>query len=134
MESISEKIIMLKLQQIEELIESRQQKEAQDEKFKGMPEWVNIEKAHSYKGGGSVETIKTNIYLQPCCGTNYKYVNGRKCFRKSDVIEWLSVTDDNLMQYAAKFGVRLPPEKSRRTARSASAMLHSARTEMQAAV
>lgn len=81
-----------------------------------LPEWVNLELAVEKKGGGSLSTYRTRLYLQPCCGRNSKRIAGRKCWHRDDVLEWLQVTDDKLPEYAQKWGVSLPPDKQRQRA------------------
>ena len=73
-----------------------------------LPAWINIEQAAKLKGGGALETYKTNTFLQPCCGSNSSRVLGRKCWRREDVIEWLLVDDSLLEEYAKKCGVPVP--------------------------
>lgn len=81
-----------------------------------LPEWVNLELAVEKKGGGSLSTYRTRYYLQPCCGRNSKRIAGRKCWHRDDVMEWLQVTDDDLPNYALKWGVSLPSDKQRQRA------------------
>ncbi|MEL5718728.1 hypothetical protein [Treponema pedis] len=108
-------VLDLKISQIISLIKESNKNSEQVDFFKNIPEWVNIETACLLKGGGALETYKTKLFLQPCCGTNYRYVCGRKTWRKEDVIEWLSITDNNLKPYAERFGVTLPANYERRS-------------------
>jgi hypothetical protein len=73
-----------------------------------MPEWVNLETAASMKGGAALSTYKTRLFLQPCCGLNSKSIAGRKCWRREDVILWLSITDADLKKYADEWKVEIP--------------------------
>lgn len=75
------------------------------------PEWISLEYAVNKKGGAKLTTVRAKYYLQPCCGLNYKYIGGCRCWRKSDVIEWMQVDDSALPEYAAKWGVKLPSKK-----------------------
>jgi hypothetical protein len=85
-------------------------------KYDELPEWINLDLATKLKGGCSPEWIKNKLFLQPCCGTNYKMVGGRKCWRKDDVIAWLDITDSNLKTYAEKWKVSIPENYERRSA------------------
>jgi hypothetical protein len=85
-------------------------------KYDNLPFWVNIDLAVKLKGGCSLGHTKNLLFLQPCCGTNYKTVGGRKCWRFSDVIEWLEITDSDLKAYAKKWKVSLPEVYEKRSA------------------
>jgi len=73
-----------------------------------VPEWVNIETAVALKGGAALSTYKTRLFLQPCCGLNYKSIAGRKCWRRDEVMRWLLITDADLKKYADEWGVKIP--------------------------
>jgi hypothetical protein len=81
-----------------------------------LPDWINLETAASLKGGPVLQTYRTKLFLQPCCGRNYKSVGGRKCWRREDVIDWLPITDAALKAYAAKWNVSIPENYERRSA------------------
>jgi hypothetical protein len=101
-------------------------------RYTELPEWIDLEQAVSLKrglcaekkrglegsvvstGGASIGTYRTNSFLQPCCGLNYRLVGGRKCWRREDVVEWLAVTDEELSRYAEKRAVALPKVYQRR--------------------
>jgi len=85
-------------------------------KYDNLPEWVNIDLAAQLKGGCSPVHLKNTLCLQPCCGTNYKSIGGRKCWRLIDVIEWLEIADSDLKKYAKKYGVKLPEKYEKRSA------------------
>jgi hypothetical protein len=85
-------------------------------KYDELPEWVNIDLAAKLKGGCSPDTMKNKLFLQPCCGTNYKTIGGRKCWRKDDVIAWVEIDDSGLKNYAEKYGVSIPENYERRSA------------------
>jgi hypothetical protein len=102
---------------------SRQQRETgQCGRYDGFPEWLDLEQAVALKrgikveeaGGASLATYRQKLFLQPCCGRDYRLVGGRKCWRKADVIEWLGVTDEILAEYAKKWQVELPDVYKRR--------------------
>ena len=70
-----------------------------------IPAYCTIEQAAILKGGPNPEQYKKKLWLQPGCGTHFKKQGGRKVWPRELVIEWLSVTDDELPRYAAKYGV-----------------------------
>lgn len=72
---------------------------------KPLPENITLELAAELKGGCSFNTYKSRYHLQPCGGTNSIRVGGRKCWRKQDVLDWLSVDDSKLDEYLKRFGV-----------------------------
>jgi hypothetical protein len=94
-----------------ELKETINQKSSYD----NLPAWINLDLATQLKGGCSPDWIKNNLCLQPCCGTNYKSIGGRKCWRKDDVIEWLGISDNELKQYSEKWKNKLPEKYLRRS-------------------
>ena len=73
-----------------------------------IPEWVNLETAVKLKGGGALATYQTKLFLQPCCGLNYRKIAGRKCWRRDDVIRWLAITDADLKAYGDEWKVTIP--------------------------
>ena len=85
-------------------------------KLDELPEWINIDLATKLKGGCSPQWIKNKLFLQPCCGLNYKFIGGRKCWQKEDVIFWLDITDSNLKEYGEKWGVSIPANYEKRSA------------------
>ncbi len=101
--------------EIVEKIEEEQKNLSYEKSLNALPEWVNLEMAHKLKGGGALGTFKKMQCLQPCCGTNSKIVCGRKSWNKRDVIEWLSITDHDLKNYAERFGVTIPKTFEKRS-------------------
>lgn len=65
-------------------------------------EWYTAEECWKLKGGGALSTFKTNRKYQCKCGRPDGYVGGRKVWNRKSVIEWLSVTDENLPEYLEK--------------------------------
>lgn len=111
-------VLELKLTASLELLEqiATEQKTLSYEKsLAKMPEWITLEKAHELKGGGALNSYKSNRFLQPCCGQNARFVCGRKSWHKTDVIEWLEITDSKLKSYAEKFGVKIPKTYEKRS-------------------
>jgi hypothetical protein len=98
----------MKVSQLILEIRDTQKKEEGKELYRSMPEWVTLQQAAKYKGGAAFDTYKTQYWLQPCCGMNSRRLGGRKVWRRDDVIEWLSVTDDRLWDYALKAGASIP--------------------------
>ena len=85
-------------------------------KYDDLPEWINIDLAIKMKGGCSPKWIKNNQFLQPCCGTNFKRIGGRKCWDKEAVIFWLAITDSELKNYAESWKVKIPEKYEKRSA------------------
>jgi hypothetical protein len=100
-------------------------------RYAALPEWIDLELALALKrgistekkrskngetreagaepaGGASLTTYRQKMFLQPCCGRNYKMVGGRKCWKREDIIAWLAVTDEDLKVYAEKHHAELP--------------------------
>ena len=69
---------------------------------------LNLETAVKLKGGGALATYQTKLFLQPCCGLNYRKIAGRKCWRRDDVIRWLAITDADLKAYGDEWKVTIP--------------------------
>jgi hypothetical protein len=100
----------LLLQELNLAVSKRQIDEERQKALRDVPEWVNLDEAHKLKGGGALNTIKTRYYYQPCCGLNYKYIDGRKCWSRDVILEWLTVTDDQLLEYAQKYKASIPDD------------------------
>ena len=100
--------IKLELAQLNQQISQREIDNERQKLLKELPEWINIDVAASLKGGGSLDTIRTRYYYQPCCGLNYKYVHGRKCWHRDKILEWLYITDEKLWEYAQKYKASIP--------------------------
>jgi len=106
-----------------EIAKQRQEAESRG-RYDDLPEWLDLEQVVALKrglcatkkrggdeltmGGASLNTYRQKLFLQPCCGLNYKMVGGRRCWCKEDVIAWLAITDEGLKAYAEKYGVKLP--------------------------
>jgi hypothetical protein len=98
----------LKLSQLIIDINAKIKTEEREKLFRELPEWVNLPLAALKKGAAAFDTYKTQYWLQPCCGLKSKTVGGRKSWHRDDVIEWFSVTDDKLWEYAQKMGASIP--------------------------
>jgi hypothetical protein len=85
-------------------------------RYETAPEWITLEAAAAMKGGAALATYQTKLFLQPCCGLNYKLIGGRKCWRREDVIRWIGITDADLKTYAAEWKVNIPENYERRSA------------------
>jgi hypothetical protein len=92
------------------IFEIRDTKKNEENKklYASIPEWVTLQQAAKYKGGAAFDTYKTQYWLQPCCGLKSRKLGGRKVWRRDDVLEWLSVTDDQLWEYARGKGASIP--------------------------
>jgi hypothetical protein len=110
---------------------AKQRQEAQSRgRYDSLPEWIDLEQAVALKrgictekkraengktrdegaaaGGASLTTYRQKLFLQPCCGRNYKMVGGRRCWKREDVVAWLAITDGDLKSYAEKNHTELP--------------------------
>ena len=85
-------------------------------RYETAPEWITLEAAAEMKGGAALATYQTKIFLQPCCGLNYRLIGGRKCWRREEVIRWIGITDADLKKYAAEWRVSIPKNYERRSA------------------
>lgn len=72
----------------------------QEDKKQKLPEYLTLKEAAELKGITTYENLQKRPWQQPNCGKDYVRVNGHRCFRKKDVLEWLEVTDETLEQYA----------------------------------
>lgn len=108
-------VLNLKISQAISLIKENREIEAKKNFTDSLPAWVDLETAVKLKTCRSIETYRSKIFLQPCCGTNYKLVGGIKSWEKADVLEWLKITDNNLKSYADRFGVKLPANYAKRS-------------------
>jgi hypothetical protein len=98
----------LKLSQLIIDINTKTKEEEQGKLLHELPEWVNLQTAAKKKGAAAFDTYKTQYWLQPCCGLKSKKVGGRKSWRRDDIIEWFSITDDKLWEYAQRMGASIP--------------------------
>ena len=70
-----------------------------------IPEYCTLEVACRLKGGSEYRNLYTRPWQQPCCGTRFEKINGRKVWSKEQVMRWLKVTDSELENYAASLGL-----------------------------
>jgi hypothetical protein len=98
----------MKVSQLILEIRDGQKKAESKEYYNSIPEWVTLQQAAKYKGGAAFDTYKTQYWLQPCCGLKSRRIGGRKAWRREDIVEWFSVTDDQLWDYALKVGASIP--------------------------
>lgn len=66
-------------------------------------EWLNDEQCWKLKGGMSLSTYRTNRYYQVKGGIPDAYVGGRKVWNKNSVLEWISISDEQLEEYHKKY-------------------------------
>lgn len=72
--------------------------------YSDIPAFSTLQVAAEKKGIKSSNLYKRH-WQQPCCGKNYKRLNGVRCWSRDLIIEWLSISDDELEEYAKKYGV-----------------------------
>jgi hypothetical protein len=85
-------------------------------RYETAPEWLTLQAAVAMKGGAAIATYQTKLFLQPCCGRNYKLIGGRKCWRREEVVRWIGITDADLKTYASEWKVNIPKNYERRSA------------------
>ena len=107
-ENYQMKVLEVKIDALTHLVETlaAPKKEVAD-----LPEHITLEQAVALKGGCALNTVKARWWLQPCAGTNSHRIGGRKCWNKSEVLQWLEITDADLPDYARKFGIKKIPER-----------------------
>ena len=66
-------------------------------------EWYNDEACWKLKGGGSLKSFRVRRYWQPKGGIADALIQGRKCWNRETVREWLKVTDEQLPAYHEKY-------------------------------
>jgi hypothetical protein len=108
MENVFLQSLDMKVSQLLLEIKDTQKQEERKTLYESVPEWVTLQQAAKFKGGAAFDTFKTQYWLQPCCGLKSRKIGGRKVWRREDVLEWLSVTDDQLWEYARKVGASIP--------------------------
>ena len=84
---------------VEEGIEVQRKEQERNALKRDLPEWFTLEQAVRLKGGASLNTYKARSIYQPLCGIRESTVGGRKVWNRDTVLEWLSVTDDQLEEY-----------------------------------
>jgi len=110
------RMLELKLDHILNLLSEHETADRERKQYENLPEWVNLETAAGLKGGAALATYKTKLFLQPCCGRNYRLVGGRKCWLRADVIAWIKITDSDLKKYADIWKVKIPSNYAARVA------------------
>lgn len=107
MTGLEYEIATMKLQ-LDYLIEFAKKSSAEETKPKEpLPEFITLKLAAELKGGAALNTYKSRYYLQPCGGTKSINVGGKKCWKREDVISWLTVDDAELPTYLKQFGVTI---------------------------
>ncbi len=104
-EKLNHQSVMIELQKTQLQIVELKNLFLQTNFQKNIPEYVTLKMAAELKGVTSYENLQKKTWQQPCCGTNAIRVNGRKAWKRQDVIEWLAVTDSSLESYARKMNV-----------------------------
>lgn len=65
--------------------------------------WYTDEECNRLKGGCTLSTYRKIRYYQCKGGIPDAYISGRKVWSRDSVIEWLSVTDNDLPEYHEKY-------------------------------
>lgn len=97
----------LKLDRILDILSCAEKSKKNEEKAEKMElgEWITLTQAWKLQGRlFSLATIRTRADLQPCGGRGVM-IGRNKCFRRSDVMEWLAaVTPEERKAYRQKYG------------------------------
>lgn len=89
-------------------------------------EFYTLEETWQLKGGCSLNTIKANPFLRVGCGNpKYaRYIGGRLCYPRSEVLRWLRITDGpDYLEYARECGVTVIPEKLQKITKKATKVM-----------
>lgn len=88
-------ILIKKIEDLEKTVKQQQQRE--------IPEWCNSKDCWELKGGCAYNTYITNRFYQIKGGIPDAKVGGRAVWNRQSVLEWLSITDDQLEDYHNKY-------------------------------
>lgn len=109
-----------KLDAIEKHLESLSK---QDESSCITKEYLTLEETWQLKGGCSLNTLKSQPFLRVGCGSPkfVRYIGGRLCYARSDVLVWANICDGpEYIEYAKNTcGITVIPEKYLRLAEKA---------------
>lgn len=99
---------------LRELAELTKKLDSTEEITSPTKEFYTLEECWKLKGGCSLNTLKANPFLRVGCG-NPKYsrfIGGRLCFPKTEVLRWLKLCDGpEYLEYAKSCGITIIPEK-----------------------
>ena len=70
---------------------------------KELAEWFNDEECWRLKGGCALTTYRNTRFYQCKGGIPDSKVGGRRVWSKESVLEWLPLTDEQLIEYHKKY-------------------------------
>ncbi len=96
-----------------EITELRKVVETKDPESKEKKAYYNVEECARMKGAAAILTYKGNRFMLPGCGNPRFSVHilGRLAFPAQYVERWLSIPDEEYLNYARECGVTAIPEK-----------------------
>ena len=96
-----------------EIAEMHKLLETKESKSVGKKAYYNVEECANMKGAAAVLTYKGNRFMLPGCGNPRFSVHilGRLAFPAKFVEEWLSVPDEEYLNYAKECGITVIPDK-----------------------
>ena len=110
---MNDELVLSRINELENLILrlSRDVKESKPKSNDSFPQqrYYCLKEAVELKYGKSASytTISTNYALIPCGNTNYEIVGGVRRWKSELILEWLNVTDKDIIPYLEKYHVPL---------------------------
>ena len=105
MDKLNIKSLIIEMQKQQVQLQQLQTYILQESFQRQIPEYVSLKEAAQLKGVTSYENLQKKPWHQPCCGTRIVRLNGHRCWKRQDIIEWLAVNDSNLEEYARRMNV-----------------------------
>lgn len=105
MDKLNIQLLIIEMQKQQVQLQQLQTYILQESFQRQIPEYVSLKEAAQLKGVTSYENLQKKPWHQPCCGTRIVRLNGHRCWKRQDIIEWLAVNDSNLEEYARRMNV-----------------------------
>ena len=109
----NDELIISRMNELERLILklTREVKEVKSSNNDSLPhqKYYTLKEACAWKFGKDApySTCSTNYLLMPCCNTNYEIIGGVRRWESKYIQEWLEITDQDIIAYAAKYHIPL---------------------------
>ena len=110
---MNDELINTRMMELENLILKlcREVKEAKPKSNYSFPQqrYFSLKEAVELKYGKNAPytTISTNYALMPCGNTNFEIVAGVRRWKSELILEWINVTDKDIIPYLEKYHVPL---------------------------
>ena len=95
------KFILSELSSLKEIVCQKESAKTLDEMFPSL--WYNDEQCWQKKGGMSLNTYRSNRFLQCKGGIPDAKVGGRNVWSRESVMEWVKIPDKDLPAYHEKY-------------------------------